>query len=150
MSVMGNATISVFHRICNRLGFFTPKKEAKPFGEIAGSLSIKYDSPYAPITQLSGGNQQKVIIGRWLLTKPKVIFLDEPTRGIDVGSKAEIYKLIDELAASGIAVVMVSSELPEILSLCDRIEVVRGGQIVFECDGEAATQELLMQHAFGA
>lgn len=84
-----------------------------------------------------------------MLTNPEVFLLDEPTRGIDVGSKAEVYKMIDELTKKGIAVVMISSELPEILSLSDRILVVRNGEIVHECKGAEATQESLMEYAFG-
>lgn len=149
LSVMQNTTLANFRKLCGRVfGLFTKKKEFEVFSTIADELTVKYDSSDSLIGQLSGGNQQKVIIGRWLLTQPKVLFLDEPTRGIDVGAKSEIYKLIDKLAAQGMAIVMVSSELPELLSLCDRIAVVSQGKIVFECPREKATQELLMSHAF--
>lgn len=147
-SVMANTTIAVFHSIANKLGLYKKRSEEQAFSPMASRLSVKYDSPGSPIESLSGGNQQKVIIGRWLLTNPQVLFLDEPTRGIDVGSKNEIYKLIDELAAQGMAIVLVSSELPELLSLCDRIAVVAQGEMVFECPRCDATQELLMSHAF--
>jgi ABC-type sugar transport system ATPase subunit len=147
-SVMHNTTIAYFNKICSRFGFFRKRREIEIFMATANNLSVKYDSPNSLIGQLSGGNQQKVVIGRWLLTKPQVLFLDEPTRGIDVGSKGEIYKLIDTLAARGMAIVLVSSELPELLSLCDRIAVVAQGKIVFECPRKEATQELLMSHAF--
>ena len=149
MSVMHNATIAVFHKLCNRIGYNSPKKELKLFKEKANDLSVKYDSPNSRIGSLSGGNQQKVIIERWLLTNPSVLLLDEPTRGIDVGSKAEIYTLINRMSKEGRAVVMVSSEMPELLSLCDRIMVVREGRIVYETTREAATQETLMNYAFG-
>lgn len=102
------------------------------------------------IKKLSGGNQQKALIGRWLLTKPKVLIVDEPTRGIDVGSKSEIHKLISKLACEGMAVIMISSELPEILGMSDRILVIRHGEIVYECSREGATKETLITHAFGA
>ncbi len=148
-SVMQNMTLANFYRLCNKLGFFRKGKEARVFQEKAEELSVKYGDPKAPIGSLSGGNQQKVIIGRWMLTNPEVFLLDEPTRGIDVGSKAEVYKMIDELTKKGIAVVMISSELPEILSLSDRILVVRNGEIVHECKGAEATQESLMEYAFG-
>ena len=95
-------------------------------------------------SSLSGGNQQKVILGRWLLTEPEIRLLDEPTRGIDVGAKYEIYRLMIELAESGKSVVMVSSELPEILGVCDRILVVSGGRIAGELDAKTATQEEIM------
>lgn len=148
-SVMQNMTFANFFRICNKLGFYKTKKEMSVFKKKAAELGVKYGNPKALIGSLSGGNQQKVIIGRWLLTGPKVLLLDEPTRGIDVGSKAEIYKMIDDLTKQGIAVVMISSELPEILSLSDRIMVVRGGKIVHECKCTEATQESLMEYAFG-
>lgn len=148
-SVMQNMTLANFFRICNRIGFFKPKREIEIFNKTSKELAVKYGSFKAPIGSLSGGNQQKVIIGRWLLTKPKVFLLDEPTRGIDVGSKSEIYKMIDDLTKKGIAVVMVSSELPEILSLSDRIIVMRDGEIVHECKCAQATQESLMEYAFG-
>ena len=148
-SVMQNMTFANFYRICNKLGFFKTKKEISIFKKKAAELSVKYGSLKASIGSLSGGNQQKVIIGRWLLTEPKVLLLDEPTRGIDVGSKAEIYEMIDNLTKKGIAVVMISSELPEVLSLSDRIMVVRGGEIVHECQCAEATQESLMEYAFG-
>ncbi|MDO4321396.1 MAG: sugar ABC transporter ATP-binding protein [Lachnospiraceae bacterium] len=149
LSLVQNVTISMFDRICSGLGFFHPSREKGIFVDIAKKLSIKYAFMDASISNLSGGNQQKAIIGRAMLTNPKVILFDEPTRGIDVGAKAEIYKLIDELAANGLAVVMISSELPELLSLCDRIAVIREGEIVYECEREKATQELLMGYAFG-
>ncbi len=149
MSVMHNATLAVFNRLCNKIHYNSPRKEEKLFTEKANDLSVKYSSPKAKIGELSGGNQQKVIIERWLLTEPKVLMLDEPTRGIDVGAKSEIYTLIDRMSRDGKAVVMVSSEMPELLSLCDRIFVVYEGRIVFECPREKATQELLMHYAFG-
>jgi ABC-type sugar transport system ATPase subunit len=148
LSVMQNTTIAHFTNICHKLGFFSRRKEIRVFESAAKNLSVKYDSPNSLIGQLSGGNQQKVVISRWLLTNPQILFLDEPTRGIDVGSKNEIYKLIDTLAAQGMAIVLVSSELPELLSLCDRIAVIAHGRLVFECSRNEATQESLMSHAF--
>ena len=93
---------------------------------------------------LSGGNQQKVIIGRWLLTKPEVLLLDEPTRGIDVGAKYEIYELIINLAKEGKGVVMVSSEMPELLGVCDRILVMSGGLLAGEVDARNTSQEEIL------
>ncbi|MGC4030972.1 MAG: ATP-binding cassette domain-containing protein [Tepidisphaeraceae bacterium] len=100
-----------------------------------------------PVGHLSGGNQQKVALARWLATRPKVIILDEPTQGVDVGAKAEIHKLIGELAAGGLAVVLISSELPELLGVADRIGVMRGGTIVATLDRAEATQEKLLRLA---
>jgi methyl-galactoside transport system ATP-binding protein len=107
-------------------------------------MNVKTPSQRTQIRTLSGGNQQKVILGRWLLTYPKILLLDEPTRGIDVGAKYEIYKLIIELASQGKSVIMVSSEMPEILGVCDRIIVVSGGRIAGELDASSATQEDIM------
>ena len=99
---------------------------------------------FQPIRTLSGGNQQKVILGRWLLTDPTVLLLDEPTRGIDVGAKDEIYQLIIELAGKGKTVLMVSSEMPELLGVCDRILVMSGGKLAGEVDAANTTQEEIM------
>ena len=96
---------------------------------------------------LSGGNQQKVVLARWLLRECRVLLLDEPTRGVDVGAKAEIYKLIAELSASGIGVVVVSSEMEELMGLSSRILIMREGELVAEVDGERATEVELLSHA---
>ena len=108
------------------------------------AMHIKTPSQKTQIRSLSGGNQQKVIIGRWLLTKPEVLLLDEPTRGIDVGAKYEIYQLILDLANEGKGVIMVSSEMPELLGVCDRILVMSGGQLAGEVDAKTATQEQIL------
>ena len=108
------------------------------------SMKIKTPSQRTQIRSLSGGNQQKVIFGRWLLTDPCVLMLDEPTRGIDVGAKYEIYKLINELAENGKSVIMVSGELPEIIGVCDRICVLSGGRVAGELNAKNATQEEIM------
>ena len=110
-------------------------------------LKVKASSPNVPVSSLSGGNQQKVILARWLLTKPKVLLLDEPTRGIDVGAKEEIYLLINELAASGLAVVVISSELPELMGISDRIITICEGVLTGEISKEEATQEKLLTAA---
>ena len=97
-------------------------------------MRIKTPNKHTKIRTLSGGNQQKVILGRWLLTEPEVLLLDEPTRGIDVGAKYEIYQLIIDLASKGKSVLMVSSEMPELLGVCDRILVMSGGRLAGEVD----------------
>lgn len=109
-----------------------------------GAMRIKTPSQSTKIRSLSGGNQQKVILGRWLLTNPEVLLLDEPTRGIDVGAKYEIYQLIIDLASKGKSVIMVSSEMPELLGVCDRILVMSGGRLAGEVDAKTATQEDIM------
>ena len=107
-------------------------------------LQIKTASRETPIKSLSGGNQQKVIIGRWLLTNPDFLILDEPTRGIDVGAKYEIYCIINDLVAAGKSVIMISSELPEVLGMSDRIYIMNEGRFVGEVSGKEATSELIM------
>ena len=148
MSIEGNATLADFGEICNKLTFYSPKKERQIFTDISKQLKIKYGKEMDKIGTLSGGNQQKVMIARWLLTNPSVLILDEPTRGIDVGAKSEIYKLINALAEKGMAIIMVSSEMPEIISMCDRIMVMREGRIAGEMDGKDATQEALANCVF--
>jgi methyl-galactoside transport system ATP-binding protein len=108
------------------------------------AMRTKTPSQETKIRSLSGGNQQKVIIGRWLLTDPEVLLLDEPTRGIDVGAKYEIYQLILDLANRGKTVLVVSSEMPELLGICDRILVMSGGRLAGEVDARTTTQEEIM------
>jgi putative multiple sugar transport system ATP-binding protein len=108
-------------------------------------LRVKTPNLYERVENLSGGNQQKVLIGRWLLTKPRILILDEPTRGIDVGAKYEIYCIINELAEAGRGVVMISSEMPELLGICDRICVMNDGAFVGEFTAAEATQESIMR-----
>ena len=107
-------------------------------------LRVKANSVYTVAGTLSGGNQQKVVLGKWLLTNPRVLFLDEPTRGIDVGAKQEIYGQINRLAKQGLAIVLVSSELPEVLGLADRILVLHEGRVTGEFSRETATPEKIM------
>ena len=114
------------------------------------SLQIKTPSLEVPVNHLSGGNQQKVVLGKWLMTHPKVLFLDEPTRGIDVGAKAEIHALMAKLADEGVAIVFVSSELPEILGMSDRVLVLHEGKITGEFTNDALTQAEILRSAAGA
>lgn len=124
--------------------FLQDKKMAEKTDEMIQAMSIKTPSQKTKIESLSGGNQQKVIFGRWLLTDPDVLLLDEPTRGIDVGAKYEIYQLIQQLAAKGKSVIMVSSEMPELLGVCHRILVMSGGRLAGEVDADNTTQEEIM------
>ncbi len=124
-------------------------RQAAASGE-ATALRLKAASLESPVAQLSGGNQQKVILGRWLLRRPRVLLLDEPTRGIDVGAKSEIYDLIGRLVAEGLSVVLVSSELPELLGLSHRVLVLNQGRQAGLFDGEAATPERVMGAATAA
>jgi len=115
--------------------------------ETAAAVRVKTPTLFEPVQHLSGGNQQKVLVGRWLLTAPRILILDEPTRGIDVGAKAEIHRLISTLAAEGAAVIMISSEMPEILGMSDRIMVMRQGRVAGIVDRSQASQVDLMRLA---
>lgn len=125
-------------------------RETQAAASMMSQLRVKANSPMTLTETLSGGNQQKVVLGKWLLTKPKILFLDEPTRGIDVGAKQEIYAEINRLAEDGLAIVLVSSELPEILGLSDRVIVLHEGRITGQFSRENATAEKVMAAATGA
>ena len=142
-----NTTVSSLGKYRGPLGLLREKKRRKDTEWAMSTMRVKAPSQRTKIRSLSGGNQQKVILGRWLLTEPEVLMLDEPTRGIDVGAKFEIYKLIAEFAERGKAVIMVSGELPELLGVCDRICVMSGGRLVGEVDAKSATQEDIMRLA---
>jgi ABC-type sugar transport system ATPase subunit len=113
------------------------------------TLNIKTPSIDQIIMNLSGGNQQKVLIARWLLTNPKILIVDEPTRGIDVGAKAEIHRLLGDLAKAGKSIIMISSEMPEVLGMSDRILVMSGGRLIGILDRKEATQEKILLYATG-
>jgi len=149
MSLKGNVSIAYIKSICRGM-FVKNKQENKDVSNIINTMTVKHSSQSQPIETLSGGNQQKAIISRWLLTKPKILILDEPTRGIDVGSKYEIYKLINELAEQGLAIMLISSELQELVGISHRIIVIREGKQVFEVDREKFDQQTMMKYAFGA
>lgn len=130
-----------------RFGVLDDDGEMKIAKDFVRDLRIKTPGIESQVKNLSGGNQQKVVLAKWMLTKPKVLFLDEPTRGIDVGARAEIYKIVGEMAREGVAVVMVSSELPEVLGLSDRVIVMCGGRVTGEFSRDEATQEQIMAAA---
>jgi ribose transport system ATP-binding protein len=110
------------------------------------ATGIRTASPDAPVGGLSGGNQQKVLLSRLLETKPRVLILDEPTRGVDIGAKSEIYRLIDRLAREGVGVAVISSELPEIVGICDRVIVMREGHIAGEVGGAAGADQITQEN----
>ena len=113
-------------------------------------LSIKTPGPNFLVVNMSGGNQQKVVLARWLSQGVRVFILDEPTRGIDVGSKSEIYQIMADLADQGVGIMMISSELPEVLGMSDRVMVMREGRLVKEIPREEASEEAIMLHAVGS
>ena len=145
-SVKDNISLAVPDLI-SRFDFVDPGAERRIAAEFADRLRIRTPSLEAAVSNLSGGNQQKVVLARWLARHPKVLILDEPTKGIDVGAKAEIYRLIAELAGEGIALLVISSEMPELLGMADRILVMAGGRLVAELDREAANEERILSLA---
>lgn len=146
MTVRENITIVNIRKI-NRYLFISRKKEAENALSYVSLLRVKTPSIEQMVKFLSGGNQQKTIIARWLLNNPRVLFLDEPTHGVDVGAKEEIYAIINELAQTGVGIILISSELPEVLKLADRILVMHNGRITGELNHSDADQELIMQYA---
>jgi L-arabinose transport system ATP-binding protein len=142
-SVLENASIAILRQL-SRFSFIRGALEAKVVTGFIEKLRVMTPSVEQPVGKLSGGNQQKVVLARWLAAKPKVLILDEPTRGIDVGAKAEIYALLDELAKQEIAIILISSELPEILGLSDRIYVMQNGRITGELARAEATEEKVL------
>jgi len=127
--VSRNVSLAALRRFA-RAGFLGRDDELSAVGDVTAQLDVRPADPTRPVRTLSGGNQQKVVLARWLLQGCDVLLLDEPTRGVDVGARTEIYALIRRLADSGVAVVMVSSEVPEVLGLSDRVLVVREGRVV--------------------
>ena len=143
LDITENTTISSLGRF-RRGPFLSDGRMRRATDGYIKRMKIKTASQATKIRSLSGGNQQKVILSRWLLTEPRILLLDEPTRGIDVGAKYEIYTLLCELAASGKGIIAVSSEMPELLGICDRIIVMSGGRIAGEVDAKNATQDQIM------
>jgi ribose transport system ATP-binding protein len=148
--------LSVRENIClpcvgrwSRAGFVQASREASAAEQRIGELRIKTPSALQRVVNLSGGNQQKVVLAKWLCTNADILIFDEPTRGIDVGSKVEIYQLMNQLAARGAALLMISSELPEILGMSDRILVMHAGRIAGEFSAAEATQENVLGAALG-
>jgi putative multiple sugar transport system ATP-binding protein len=144
--VKQNITLANLWAIANR-GVIDDNAEVKVANEYRESLNIKTPSVEQKVSNLSGGNQQKVSLSKWLFVRPEVLILDEPTRGIDVGAKFEIYTIMNRLVQQGMSIIMISSELPEILGMSDRVYIVSAGRITGEMPIEEATQEKIMQKA---
>jgi ribose transport system ATP-binding protein len=148
LQVFFNTTVSGLDRL-TRFGMLQLKDEQSLVKKWIKDLRIKTPSPEFMVVNMSGGNQQKVILARWLSLGIKVFIMDEPTRGIDVGSKSEIYQIMSDLASQGVAIIMISSELPEVLGMSDRVMVMREGRIVKELARADASEEAVMQYAVG-
>ncbi|MFH7340552.1 sugar ABC transporter ATP-binding protein [Streptomyces sp. KHY 26] len=147
-SVRWNVTLATLRRI-SRCGVLRPRRDKEHAARVIEDLGVRLRSPEQPISDLSGGNQQKAVFGRWLAARPKLLLLDEPTRGVDVGAKAEIYALIDEAAQDGLAVLVASSELEELLWICHRIVVMARGRIVADLPRDRFGKEVIMTAAAG-
>jgi ribose transport system ATP-binding protein len=148
LSVRENFSITNLTKISNK-SLISSQKEVSMVDEMIEKLRVKTSGRELSVKSLSGGNQQKIVIGKWLGMNPKILILDEPTRGVDVGAKKEIYQLINDLTKQGVAIIMVSSELPEILGMSDRILVIHEGKLAGVLDKSDASQEKIMQFATG-
>lgn len=148
MSIAENACLAIL-RSLTKIGWVNNKRIESNSVEYAGKLKIAMRNVHQPVRDLSGGNQQKVVLSKWLMTQPKVLILDEPTRGIDVGAKAEVHRLMRELADGGLAILMISSDLQEVLSISERVLVMKEGKLVKSFEPGQATQETVMLAATG-
>ena len=147
LDVSENIAIANLDTLSNPVGVLNAKRERDVANRAVKELKIKTPSIKSEVKNLSGGNQQKIVVGKWLMRDAKVIIFDEPTRGIDVAAKVEIYNLMNKLKKSGIGVMFVSSELPEVLGMSDRIIVMCSGRITGELSRDEATQEEIMELA---
>ncbi|AZQ67082.1 sugar ABC transporter ATP-binding protein [Silicimonas algicola] len=147
MAIAANISALRVEQVANGLGLIRFNKEAHQAKTLGAKLNLKYGSLSGPVSLLSGGNQQKVALAKMLSVDPSLIFLDEPTRGVDVGAKSEIHRILRDLASTGVGIVVISSELPELIGLCDRVLVVREGRISGEVSGEMLTEREIMRLA---
>jgi len=148
LSSKENVSVGALRRI-QAWGLVSPAKEASYVEQALARLQVK-GHVQAPVSTLSGGNQQKVLLGRWLALQPRVLILDEPTRGIDVGTRFEIYRIIDQLTEAGVAILLISSDIQELLALSDRVAVMRAGRLVAEFTGADLTEMNIGAAALGA
>jgi len=147
-SIASNVTLAILQQV-SRLGLLDPRRERKIASAYSSQLNVRSAGVEQLVNALSGGNQQKVVLGKWLATNPSVLILDEPTRGIDVGAKAEVHRIISDLAARGLAIILISSELPEVLAMADQVIVLHEGRVTGTFARSEATQERVMFAATG-
>jgi rhamnose transport system ATP-binding protein len=147
-SIMRNIALASLNRLRQAVFIFT-RVERRFAADWATRMQIRYGRLSNPVSSLSGGNQQKVVLAKWLSRRPALLIVDEPTRGIDIGTKAEVHRLLDELASEGVAILMISSELPEVLRVADRMLVMREGRLVAELDHAHASEETIVAAATG-
>ena len=147
-SIQDNIMLTNFKKTC-RMGITQPASENQFVQKFINQLAIRTTDAHLPVKSLSGGNQQKVVLAKWLGTEPDILILDEPTRGVDIGAKKEIYTIINQLAEAGVAILMISSELPEVIGMADRVLVMHEGRITGEVHKNNMTQENIMHYATG-
>jgi ABC-type sugar transport system ATPase subunit len=147
LSILKNMSMAELPHM--RKGYIVERDERRMTEDYVKRLDIRLASVDEPVSSLSGGNQQKTVLARWLATKPKLLILDEPTHGVDVGAKSEIYELMRNLAREGVGIILISSELPEVLSIASRIVIMHEGRVTGIVDREGATEEMLMGYATG-
>jgi rhamnose transport system ATP-binding protein len=148
MSTARNIALASMHRL-EKAGLIFGRVERSFGAEWAKRLQVKYGRISSPVTLLSGGNQQKVVLAKWLARHPALLIVDEPTRGIDIGTKAEVHRLLSSLAGDGVAVLVISSELPEVLTLADRVLVMREGRLAATLSREQATEQAIVAAGTG-
>lgn len=147
LSIYHNLSLSSLKQFIGGLGLVNRKKEQQVSDQFIEQVNVKASSPHLTVRSLSGGNQQKVVFGRWMMTHPIVFIMEEPTRGVDVGAKSEIYRVMNDLTEQGISILMVSSDIPELVAMSDRVIVLREGQMIQELNGESITQHNILHYA---
>jgi ribose transport system ATP-binding protein len=149
LPIAANISALKIEQVATGYGFVDRAQELAQAGRLGQALNLKYGTLDHAVATLSGGNQQKVALAKMLSVNPKVILLDEPTRGVDVGAKAEIHRILRDLANAGTGIMVISSELPELIGLCDRVLVIREGRLAGEVTGDAMTEENIIRLAAG-
>ena len=149
MSITSNISLPMLHQYLSRLGLIQSSAEEATAEQYRERLTIRTPNIQQPVGMLSGGNQQKVMLSKWLNTRPQLLILDEPTRGIDVGAKVDVHHIINGLAAQGLGIILISSDLPEIMAMSDRILVMREGRQMGIFNRDEATQEIVLTAAMG-
>ena len=148
-SIRMNTTLAVLNTKIARMGIINHKKEKEYVESLLKSMSTKYGNTEDSADSLSGGNQQKIALAKWVAAKCRCVVFDEPTRGVDVGAKMEIYKIMNDLAEKGVGIIMISSEMPEIIGMCDRVVVMRQGKVTGEFCKEEVNENNLIKAAMG-
>ena len=149
LSIKENISITTLQNLSNRLGIINRSKEERNLIQLIEKLAIKTESPGKAVSDLSGGNQQKVVLAKWLAADCKLLLLDEPTRGVDVGAKLEIYHLINELVDKGLTIVMISSDITEVIGMCDRILVMKLGEVKGILEKNEFSEENILRMSVG-